>query len=94
MLEEASRLKNLEDSFLGKSKIDKTQSFEKSSKKLRLDVRSNRSASVENMTSQECSTIEELCLAGDSITDEGVLLSNSTAGSYGQLIPNLSVIPD
>ena len=55
-------------------------------------MQSNLSTYVENTSSHICSTVEELCLAGNDMINEGMWLSNSTTGSCGQLIPNLSTL--
>ena len=57
-MKDASGLRNQEDLFLGKIKMDKTQSLEKSSKQRRLDVQSNHLMSVENTSSQACLMIK------------------------------------
>ena len=55
-------------------------------------MQSNISTSIENTPFKECSTLEELHLAVNGMTDDVISLSNSTIGLCGILIPNLSTL--
>jgi protein phosphatase 1 regulatory subunit 7 len=77
-------LVNLEELWLGKNKIEKIQGIENLKALRRLDVQSNRLTSVDNLESQ-ITTLEELYLAHNGITNEGIRQPTGLAQDFKQL---------
>lgn len=82
--QELAGLINLEELWLGKNKIEVIQGLESLTKLRRLDIQSNRLTVVENLTGQS-DTLEELYLAHNGITTEGVSAPTGIALDFPKL---------
>lgn len=83
-VDQLSGLVNLEELWLGKNKIEKIQGLEKLTKLRRLDIQSNRLTQIEGLSSQS-DTLEELMLAHNGLTTEGISLPTGLALPFPQI---------
>lgn len=76
---------------MGKNKIEMITGLDKLTKLKRLDVQSNRLTSISNLSSQTV-TLEELYLADNGITDEGLFADIETKTGLSQSFSTLNTL--